>query len=270
MAATEEPTIHAETVAEAVATELSKDEKPPGKPTKKTAASKVTKPRKPAAPRKRGSPSHPPYFEMIQDAIVTLKDRTGSSQYAITKFNEEKQKNLPPNFKKILLVQLRKLVASGKLVKVKASYKLSPGPSAPAKKKPALATKPKDTASKTSKLKKVTVPKAKPAAKKKPVSKAKPAAKTKPASKTKPAAKPEAAAVPVKPKAAPKRKEPEDKKKKPAAKSAKVSASGTPGKKKALVAAAKKTVAKKAPVKSVKPRSVKSPVKKASARRGKK
>lgn len=62
---------------------------------------------------------------MIQEAIVSLKERTGSSQYAISKFIEEKQKeNLAPNFKKLLLVQLKKLVASGKLTKVKNSFKL--------------------------------------------------------------------------------------------------------------------------------------------------
>ena len=58
---------------------------------------------------------------------MALKERTGSSQIAIAKFIEEKQKsNLPPNFKKLLLVQLKKLVANGKLVKVKNSFKLPP------------------------------------------------------------------------------------------------------------------------------------------------
>ncbi|PWA66683.1 histone H1 [Artemisia annua] len=91
---------------------------------------------------------HPPYLEMVSDAIVTLKERNGSSQYAIRKFIEEKHKDLlPVNFKKMLLNQLRKLVASGKLVKVKASYKLPSAAktvgaakrkkgAAPAKKKP--------------------------------------------------------------------------------------------------------------------------------------
>ncbi|KAI3739385.1 hypothetical protein L2E82_29789 [Cichorium intybus] len=36
-----------------------------------------------------------------------------SSQYAITKFIEEKQKNLPANFKKVLYTQLKKFVAAG-------------------------------------------------------------------------------------------------------------------------------------------------------------
>ncbi|KAH9682232.1 hypothetical protein WN943_028971 [Citrus x changshan-huyou] len=73
------------------------------------------------------SRAHPPYSEMINEAITALKERTGSSQFAIAKFIEEKQKaSLPNNFKKLLLVQLKKLVANGKLVKVKNSFKLPP------------------------------------------------------------------------------------------------------------------------------------------------
>ncbi|KAM3216677.1 hypothetical protein P3L10_026118 [Capsicum annuum] len=47
------------------------------------------------------SRSHPPYAEMITEAIKALKE-------------------------KLLLVQLKKLVASGKLTKVKGSFKVSP------------------------------------------------------------------------------------------------------------------------------------------------
>jgi histone H1/5 len=63
---------------------------------------------------------------MIKDAIVTLEERTGSSQFAIAKFIEEKHKQLPSNFKKLLLHNLKKNVAAGKLVKVKGSFKLAP------------------------------------------------------------------------------------------------------------------------------------------------
>jgi histone H1/5 len=63
---------------------------------------------------------------MIKEAIAALKDRTGSSSVAIAKYIEEKHgKSLPANFKKMLSVQLRSSAAKGKLVKVKASYKLS-------------------------------------------------------------------------------------------------------------------------------------------------
>lgn len=114
---------------------------------------------------------------MISDAIMTLKERNGSSQYAIGKFIQDKHKDhLPVNFKKMLLIQLKKLVATDKLVKVKASYNLPSAAktvaatklkkeAAPAKKKPAAPAKTK------------AAPKAKPAAKAKPAPKAKPAAK---------------------------------------------------------------------------------------------
>ena len=65
-------------------------------------------------------------WQMIKEAIAALKDRTGSSSVAIAKYIEEKHgKSLPANFKKMLSVQLRGSAAKGKLVKVKASYKLS-------------------------------------------------------------------------------------------------------------------------------------------------
>ncbi|KAL5704906.1 hypothetical protein ACHQM5_023268 [Ranunculus cassubicifolius] len=70
--------------------------------------------------------SHPTYFEMIKEAILALRERAGSSPYAIAKFVEDNHKaELPGNFKKILSVQLKNCVTNGKLFKVKASYKLS-------------------------------------------------------------------------------------------------------------------------------------------------
>ncbi|KAF3580625.1 hypothetical protein DY000_02034855 [Brassica cretica] len=145
------------------------------KKTKEVKAAAAPK-KKPAAspPRKRTSSSHPTYEEMIKDAITTLKERTGSSQYAIQKFIEEKQKSLPPTFRKLLLVNLKRLVASGKLVKVKGSFKLpsakstavaAPKP-APVKKKATVSTKPKAarTSSRTSPGKKAAAPAKKAAA----------------------------------------------------------------------------------------------------------
>ncbi|KAF5796940.1 putative linker histone H1/H5, domain H15, winged helix-like DNA-binding domain superfamily [Helianthus annuus] len=148
------------------------------KPKKVKKAPVKSKPRSPSL--------HPPYFEMIKEALVTLKERSGSSQYAITKFIEENQKNLPANFKKVLLTQLKKFVAGGKLVKVKASYKL-PAAAAPAKKKPA--AKPKAV----KKIAPAKVAKPKPAPKPKVVAKAKVAAATK--AKPKPKAAKTSAAV---------------------------------------------------------------------------
>lgn len=81
---------------------------------------------------------------MIKEAIAALKDRTGSSQPAIAKFIEERYPGaLPPNFRKLLSVQLKKFAKSEKLVKVKNSFKI-----APAVKKQAASTgeKPKNAA----------------------------------------------------------------------------------------------------------------------------
>ncbi|MCO5607513.1 hypothetical protein L7F22_061709 [Adiantum nelumboides] len=83
---------------------------------------KVPSAKKPNAPT-----VHPSYLQMISEAILALKERTGSSQFAITKYIESKYKTeLPANFRKLVLVQLRNLVKQNKLVKVKGSYKLSP------------------------------------------------------------------------------------------------------------------------------------------------
>lgn len=63
---------------------------------------------------------------MIKGAILALHERTGSSAYAIAKHMEDTYKGkLPANFKKILANQLKSSAAKGKLVKVKASFKLS-------------------------------------------------------------------------------------------------------------------------------------------------
>lgn len=65
-------------------------------------------------------------FQMIKEAITSLKDRTGSSQPAIANFIEEKYWGaLPPNFKKLLSVQTKKFAKSEKLVKVKNSLKIA-------------------------------------------------------------------------------------------------------------------------------------------------
>lgn len=87
---------------------------------------KAPKEKKPKAPKQAKTASHPPYFEMIKEALVALNEKGGSSPYAIAKYVEEKHKAvLPANFKKILGLQLKNQAARGKLVKIKASYKLS-------------------------------------------------------------------------------------------------------------------------------------------------
>lgn len=63
---------------------------------------------------------------MISEALEALNEKTGSSPYAIAKHMEEKHKdNLPYDFKKTMTLTLKKSVANGKLIKIKASYKLA-------------------------------------------------------------------------------------------------------------------------------------------------
>ncbi|KAI5429859.1 hypothetical protein KIW84_034445 [Lathyrus oleraceus] len=46
--------------------------------------------------------SHPTFAEMITEAITNLKERTGSSQYAETKFIKEKHEDSPPTYRKLV------------------------------------------------------------------------------------------------------------------------------------------------------------------------
>ncbi|KAG6751771.1 histone H1-like [Populus alba x Populus x berolinensis] len=197
--------------------------------------SATTKAKKPKSPR-----AYPSFHVMISDAILTLKERTGSSQYAITKFLEEKhKKKLPANFRKLLLVQLKKLVASQKLVKVKNSFKL---PSA----RPAPAKIPQATKAKTAKSKLKTITTTAKSKLKKITTTAKPKLK-KIATPAKPKPKPKAN-VAAKPKVkTPVKAKPASKPKKAVAKPAKVARTkkvASPGKK--AVAVKLKSVKRKA------------------------
>jgi len=105
------------------------------------------------------SATHPPYEKMIKAAIVSLKERTGSSQPAIAKYLKANY-TLPDTFTKALSKALKKCADDGKLVKVKASYKLGSLKAEP--KKP----KKKKTVAKKKVTKKTTAPKKKAAPKK--------------------------------------------------------------------------------------------------------
>ena len=114
--------------------------------------------------------AHPKYEDMVKAAILALKDKKGSSVPAIAKYLAANFK-LPANFKKILSTQLKNLVKAGKLLKIKASYKLGDAlKKAPKKPKKKAAKKPKKKAAKKPK-------KAKKAAAKKAVKKPKKAKK---------------------------------------------------------------------------------------------
>ncbi|KAI3724321.1 hypothetical protein L2E82_36093 [Cichorium intybus] len=69
---------------------------------------------------------HPPYPEMIIQAIAALKDRDGSSKQAISKYIEKVYTNLPPTHSVLLTHHLKNLRNQGQLIMVKYSYMLAP------------------------------------------------------------------------------------------------------------------------------------------------
>ncbi|MCL7032238.1 hypothetical protein MKW94_018325 [Papaver nudicaule] len=71
-------------------------------------------------------PETAPTTQMITEAISSLKAKSGSSQHAIAKFIAEKYYGgaVTQSFKRKLWIQLNELTQSGKLVKVKRSFKL--------------------------------------------------------------------------------------------------------------------------------------------------
>lgn len=140
---------------------------------------KAKKPRS-RKPRSEG-PHHPPYFEMIKEAIMAAGDgKAEASTYAIAKRVGERHGDaLPGNYRKVLAVQLRNFAAKGRLVRVKASFRL-----APAEEKKALASsarKRRGTKKAASKKKGAPAPAPAPApARAKRTKKAAPPAKPKP------------------------------------------------------------------------------------------
>ncbi|CAD6220850.1 unnamed protein product [Miscanthus lutarioriparius] len=133
-------------VAEVPVTEV-KAEAPAAQEAEKDKAKKA--PKEKAAPKEKKDKgkkpaAHPPYAEMILEAIAALKERTGSSSVAIAKYVEAKHGGkLPTNFRKQLTVQLKKLAAAGKLTRVKNSFKLPPPRPVTTDAKPKAAAKPK-------------------------------------------------------------------------------------------------------------------------------
>lgn len=70
-------------------------------------------------------PSHPPFHDLVVEAIAGLHERDGSSVSAIRKFVEQKYGDkLKGSWEKLLSNATKKAVESGALVKQKASYKL--------------------------------------------------------------------------------------------------------------------------------------------------
>ena len=132
--------------------------------------------RKRKVPSKKSASSHPKYAEMISSAILTLKERGGSSRQAIGKYIKANYK-VGDNVDSQLKLNLKRMVAKGTLAQAKGkgasgSFKLVKA-AAPAKKKPS-AKKAKKPAAK--KVKKAAVKKP---AKKSPKKAAKKATKKK-------------------------------------------------------------------------------------------
>jgi histone H1/5 len=71
----------------------------------------------------KAPPAHPTYEVMVKAAIVSLKERSGSSVHAIAKYFAATYK-LPDGWKKVLSTQVKKLVKSERLLQVKNSFKL--------------------------------------------------------------------------------------------------------------------------------------------------
>ncbi|KAI3515776.1 hypothetical protein L1887_14680 [Cichorium endivia] len=82
-----------------------------------------------ASPTTNGA--HPPYSDMIVQAIVALKEKDGSSRQAIAKYIERHYPNLPPTHSNLLTHHLKRMKNEGQLTMVKYSYMLPPPRSVP-------------------------------------------------------------------------------------------------------------------------------------------
>ncbi|XP_057979507.1 histone H1 [Malania oleifera] len=168
-AETDASVVENSTPAEVPAVEEDPQPQMPDAPAEKPVKEKKPKAPKEKKPRAPKTSSHPPYFEMIKEALLALNERSGSSPYAIAKHMEENHKAvLPANFRKILGLQLKNSAARGKLIKIKASYKLADKADTAAVKKPkqAKATTQKAAKKRTGTVRKKTAAAAKPAKKK--------------------------------------------------------------------------------------------------------
>lgn len=71
--------------------------------------------------------SHPTYQDMVVESVVSLKDRKGTSLHSIKKYLLEHWNLKEDNsFKTNINNALKKCVELGKLIKIKASYKVNP------------------------------------------------------------------------------------------------------------------------------------------------
>ncbi|CEG49629.1 histone h1 [Plasmopara halstedii] len=77
----------------------------------------------PSPPSTKKANAGPGYYDLIKEAVIALKERSGSSRHAIDKFVAAKKGS---NYSKSRLnIALKRGVESGKLVPVKGSFKLA-------------------------------------------------------------------------------------------------------------------------------------------------
>jgi histone H1/5 len=94
----------------------------PSTPKQSTTPGSATKKTPGSAPKNKVS-----YIQMVHDAIIAMKDRTGSSQIAILKYILAHNPDIDnPRLKQRLLLTLKAGVSSNRLQKIKASYKINP------------------------------------------------------------------------------------------------------------------------------------------------
>ncbi|KAE9027011.1 hypothetical protein PR003_g11215 [Phytophthora rubi] len=125
----------------------------------------------PSAPSTKKANAGPGYYDLIKEAVISLKERSGSSRHAIDKYVAAKKG--ASYSKSRLNIALKRGVESGKLVPVKGSFKLAAEEKKVAAKKP-VAAKPvakKAPAKKAAKKPAAKKPAAKKAPTKKPVDK---------------------------------------------------------------------------------------------------
>lgn len=79
----------------------------------------------PSAPKKASAstPSASGYYDLIKEAVIELKDKSGSSRHAIDKYVAAKKG--ASYSKPRLNIALKRAVESGKLLPVKGSFKLA-------------------------------------------------------------------------------------------------------------------------------------------------
>ncbi|KAH0462348.1 hypothetical protein IEQ34_009923 [Dendrobium chrysotoxum] len=76
------------------------------------------------------SHDHPPYKDMVLNALEALNGRNGSSRHAISKYISDNYSDLPPTHSSLLSHHLRRLQSNGVIQMFKHSYKLADPPAA--------------------------------------------------------------------------------------------------------------------------------------------